>query len=789
MGDFNAHNTLWGCTASDKKGQEVCDFILTSNLCLLNHKDPTYIHPATGSRSSLDLAFCDPSLYMDFSWKVHDDLCGSDHFPIIINKTNPTPVPETQRWKLDKTDWDSYQSLCLTELVPDELIKSVNPIQLFTDKLLSIAEITIPKTSKQPRILRKPWFDDACKRAVNERKQALKNFKSQPCLTTLSNLRVLRAKARRTIRVNKRQSWRTYVSRLTTQTPMKKIWSMVRRISGKPAPLTKSHLKLNGANIETPLDIANTIAATVSHNSSSGHYSERFRRFKAHQERRPVDFYSDNSETYNLPFTLTELKTAIHKAHDSAAGPDNVHYQMLKHLPEPALESLLKIFNNIWITGEFPPSWSEATVIPIPKPGKDPTDPGNYRPIALTSCVCKTLERIVNDRLVWFLEKNKLLTEFQSGFRKQRSTTDQLVRFETFIREGFVRREHVVSVFFDLEKAYDTTWKHGILQDLRNCGLRGRLPEFISNFLASRHFRVRIGSCLSELHDQEAGVPQGSILSVTLFLKKINSIVECLPPSIKCSLYVDDFLICYRSKNMNSIERLLQLCLNNIQNWADENGFQFSKTKTVCIHFCQQHILHTDPELKLDGVPIPVVAEYKFLGLIFDRKLNFIPHIKYVKDRCMKAMNLLKVVAHTDWGADAATLLKLYRSHVRSKLDYGSIVYGSARGSYLQPLDRVQNAALRICLGAFRTSPIPSLHVEANELPVNLRREKLALQYITKLKSNPENPTYKCVFEPSFALLFEARPSVIPTIGLRMKQHMSDTGIKFDCIAKFSLSS
>ena len=110
-------------------------------------------------------------------------------------------------------------------------------------------------------------------------------------------------------------------------------------------------------------------------------------------------------------------------------------------------------------------------------------------------------------------------------------------------------------------------WKHGIFQDLRNCGLRGRLPEFISNFLASRHFRVRIGSCLSELHDQEAGVPQGSILSVTLFLKKINSIVECLPPSIKCSLYVDDFLICYRSKNMNSIERLLQLCLNNIQNW------------------------------------------------------------------------------------------------------------------------------------------------------------------------------------------------------------------------------
>ena len=128
---------------------------------------------------------------------------------------------------------------------------------------------------------------------------------------------------------------------------------------------------------------------------------------------------------------------------------------MLKHLSEPALESLLNIFNKIWTTGEFPASWSEATVIPIPKPGKDPSDPGNYRPISLTSCICKTLERTINERLVWFLEKNKLLTEYQSGFRKQRSTTDQLVRFETFIREGFVRREHVVSIFFDLEKAYD----------------------------------------------------------------------------------------------------------------------------------------------------------------------------------------------------------------------------------------------------------------------------------------------------------------------------------------------
>ena len=187
--------------------------------------------------------------------------------------------------------------------------------------------------------------------------------------------------------------------------------------------------------------------------------------------------------------------------------------------------------------------------------------------------MCKTFERVVNERLVWYLEANHILTEYQSGFRKRRSTTDQLVRLESYIREAFVRRDRVVSVFFDLEKAYDTTWEHGILRDLHDAGLRGRLPDFISKFLANRSFRVRIGTSLSDAYKQEMGVPQGSILSVTLFILKINSIIKCLPAGIRGSLYVDDFLICFRSKTMKSIERQLQRCLNSIQTWADENGF------------------------------------------------------------------------------------------------------------------------------------------------------------------------------------------------------------------------
>ena len=250
-------------------------------------------------------------------------------------------------------------------------------------------------------------------------------------------------------------------------------------------------------------------------------------------------------------------------------------------------------------------------IIPIPKPGKDSYNPLNYRPIALTSCLCKTLERMINERLIWYLEKKGLLNKVQCGFRTHRCTIDHLIRLETFIREAFANNEHLVAVFFDLEKAYDTTWKHGIMQDLHNMGLRGCLPIFIENFLSNRTFRVLYGTKCSEEFVQEEGVPQGAILSTTLFNVKINNITKCLQSNVDSSLYVDDFLIVYRSKRMSEIERKLQLTINKLQNWTFENGFKISTNKTVCMHFCQKRKLHPDPELKLGNDMIKVVQQTK----------------------------------------------------------------------------------------------------------------------------------------------------------------------------------
>ena len=136
----------------------------------------------------------------------------------------------------------------------------------------------------------------------------------------------------------------------------------------------------------------------------------------------------------------------------------------------------------------------------------------------------------------------------QYGYRANRSTVDHLVRLETFIRDAFIQNQHLVAVFFDLQKAYDTTWKCGIVQDLYDMGLRGNLPIFIGKCLSDRTFQVHLGTILSDKI-----FPQGAILSTTLFSVKINNIVKQVDPGVECSLYVDDFVIMYKSPTIDAI--------------------------------------------------------------------------------------------------------------------------------------------------------------------------------------------------------------------------------------------
>ena len=154
----------------------------------------------------------------------------------------------------------------------------------------------------------------------------------------------------------------------------------------------------------------------------------------------------------------------------------------------------------------------------------------------------------------------------------------------------------------------------------------------------------------------------------------------------------------------------------------------------------------------------------------------------YYHSKCLKALDIIKVLSSTKWGADTRVLLRLYRALIRSKLDYGSQVYGSARGSarksYIQKLDTVHHQGLRLAMGAFRTSPIQSLYVLSQEPSLEKRRLKLALQFSLKLKTNTSNPAHEYAFNCVNEELYDARPKSIRPFGLRVKPYLEDPDIE-----------
>ena len=217
LGDFNGHNVSWGSDDVNEKGRIIEKFINYNNLCLFNDNKSTYLHPATGTYTSLDLSICYPTLLLDYEWKVHDDLCGSDHFPIILNNIAPGLEEPSEKWKLNKADWPSFKALCESE-INETILKAKDPIDNFTTILYEMAEKTIPKTSTKTKKKKKPWFNDDCKTSIQKRRQALRQFNTRPMHQNPENFRVFRAKACRTIRDSIRKSWKPIVSKLNSRT-------------------------------------------------------------------------------------------------------------------------------------------------------------------------------------------------------------------------------------------------------------------------------------------------------------------------------------------------------------------------------------------------------------------------------------------------------------------------------------------------------------------------------------------------------------------------------------------
>jgi len=738
VGDLNAHSSLWGSNHSNRLGKLVENCLLQHNVTLLNNGSHTHISTAYGTTSAIDLSICSPQISTKLHWSVCSDSYNSDHYPIKIQTTPPLQKPvNSLKWCLKKANWEKFtENVVLTNNILDLDIDET--VKLFTQAIITAAELSIPRT-KPSKKMPVPWFTPDVKEAVKKRRTALKKFRKNMTTENLTEYKKTKKEATQIILVTKKECWKKFASQVNRDTPTSTVWKVIKRMSGNYIPNRIDCLHVNDTLITAENEIANQLAKYFASISSNASYTIEFREIKKQTEAIPIPIET-NDEAYNKELTYREMEHCLRVTKNSSPGKDSISYSMIRNLPGYAKQLLLKIFNKIWMEENFPAMWRQSLIIPFVKPGKERTSPESYRPIALTSCVCKLLEKMVSQRLSWVLESKHIIIKQQCGFRRNRSTSDNLMKIEDDIQKAFQNRQHLICVFFDISKAYDTAWKRNIVNKLLNWGINGRITKFINNFLTDRSIQVRNNEHVSEYYAQVNGIPQGSVLSCLLFLIAMNDVLQNQGPQIKACVYADDIAIYSTSRNLEALGVTLQDSIQKLEDWSRTVGFSFAPNKTKAMHFTNLRKYKERPVLKIMSQEIEYVDNTTFLGLQLDTKLTWLHHIKNLRIKCLKKLNILKFLSGVTWGGDRQTLLHLHKSLIISKIDYGAEIYGGACQTYLKMLDSVHALGIRIATGAFRTSPVISVLVEAGQKPLEYRRMKILTNKILKVKSIEEHP-------------------------------------------------
>lgn len=791
-GDFNAHNEIWGSRFTNRQGRDIWQWIEDNNLILLNDGSNTRLDKGRATFSSIDLTIASPNLSVISEWGMFPDNWGSDHFPQVINiglnNSNRQNEPTRVKLRYDKANWVKFNQLC-KEITLEE-VYSVD-INAFNDNLnngfLHAAELAIPVSSGKPHKHKMvPWWNDDCKNAVKGRKTALNQVKQNTCPVNLDNLKEAEKIVKSTILNTKRANWQEFCETVKFKNcNSKTFWQKIHRIKGKlPGPIPL--IKVGDILAKTPFEKAQILVKHYSNVSSDSNMLPETLKYQKEFEAQNNQILHEPGEQnipLNLPFSLSELKKCINSRSDSTAGLDRISYQMFKHMPDSALEIWLNLFNQVWRDGVYPLVWKEACVIPLPKPKKDKNDPKSYRPISLTSHSGKLLEGMVQARLEHFIETKKIISPFQSGFRKGRSTLDQLARLQHDVLAAKNRNRSVLAIFLDLQSAFDLTWHFGVLHKLREHGITGSCFQYLRAFLEDRKIQVRVDGTLSEKETLSRGTPQGAILSPLLFSIIINGLPDTLQGSgMVISQFADDSGTWKSGSVLKNLVKDAQAGLDSLWGWAKNWGFKISESKTVGILFgnLKEHSLNVN----LGGTQIKFEKVVRFLGMLLDRRLTFAQHIKDLVNRCQKDIHIMRMLCGTDFGSDKKSLLLLYMSLIRSKIDYGAQIYSSACPTHLKSLDRIQNTALRIALRALSTTPAYMLEIEAGITPLGIRRQEQCVKYWARAQTRKDDNPVNAIFGTGYYCKSRFRDKPLP-FGANVQELVAGFGLEGVQVADF----
>jgi len=349
------------------------------------------------------------------------------------------------------------------------------------------------------------------------------------------------------------------------------------------------------------------------------------------------------------------------------------------------------------------------------------------------------MEKLIANRLRWYLETNNILNWYQAGFRNTFSTNDPVIRLKTEAEHAIKSGSVAIAILLDFSRAFDLMWVDGMLLKLMQYGVAGNMLRWIKEFLTNRTYQVIIEETKSEKYSTDNGTPQGSTISPLLFLVMINDFPK-LSTHTSQALFADDCTIWRAGNNILQITNHLQNDLKTIEIWAKKWGFNISTEKTVGIMFTRKTAL-LKPNVELNGRKITFNNTCKFLGVVFDSQLTWRPHIEYICDRVKPRLNLMRCITGINWGASKSILLTIYKALILSIIDYCSFVYEDSAASNLRRLDTLQYKSLLIVTGGMRGTSLKALLAECGELPLRLRRKEILTKYLIKLDNNNKNPT------------------------------------------------
>lgn len=487
-----------------------------------------------------------------------------------------------------------------------------------------------------------------------------------------------------------------------TENFSKTAWKIINNSKGSKIK-TKSEIKqikINNREVEDSMEIANEF---------NFYFSTIALAFQSQTNPRVVA--NDREPAFSMaltPVDEAEVSRVIQKLNSKKTCDNNgISVWLLKQCFKNILIPLTKIINSSFETGIFPSILKIAKVVPIYKKD-DPSQTCNYRPISILPIFSKVFEKIFCEKMESYLDHFQLLCNEQFGFRKNRSTIDAINNLVVNVVEGLERREHVLSIFLDLSKAFDCVHHEILLHQLEACGIRGIPHKWLSSYLRGRSQYVEISNVFSTENQINQGVPQGSILGPILFLIYLNKL-----PSIKqrgeLVLYADDTTLCFKEKTLEELEIVSFIELNSCMQYFSEINLATNQSKSNMISFSlrrQEHAVR--PAVSLDDVLLEETESTKFLGMYLDQGLTWCDHVNSI---CAKVASGIFAMRTLSQFCSTKILKTAYFGLVYSHFAYGIRLWGGCANNKFQRVFILQKKSIRIikrlnpresCKNAFR---------------------------------------------------------------------------------------